>query len=102
VIELAVYEEVKWRPDDGQAVVDTDLRIVDAFFDVCGSGSRFPIGEILNGDLVDHALLHQDKNSAGQPRNLDGGRVTMRHAVEQGLYRSKDSRFILSRRTTAQ
>ena len=34
VIELAVYEEVKGRPDDGQVVVDVDLRIVDGFFDV--------------------------------------------------------------------
>jgi hypothetical protein len=40
VIELAVYEEVKGRPDDGQIVVDADVRIVDAFFDVRGSGGH--------------------------------------------------------------
>lgn len=102
MIELTVYEEVKWRPNDGQVVVDTDLRILDAFFDVCGSGSRFPIGEILNGDLAEHALLNQDKNPAGEPRSLDSGRITMCHAVEHGLYRSKNGRFVLFRRTTAE
>jgi hypothetical protein len=29
--------------------------------------------------------LTQDKNSAGQQRGLDGGRITMCHAVEHGL-----------------
>jgi hypothetical protein len=96
VIELAVYEEVKGRPDDGQVVVDADVRIVDAFFDVCGSRGRYAIGDALNGDLAEVAFLHQDENSAGQPRSLDGGRIAMRHAVEHGLYRSKDSHFVLS------
>jgi hypothetical protein len=31
VNELAIYEEVKGRRDDGQVVVDADVRIVDAF-----------------------------------------------------------------------
>ncbi len=34
MIELAVDVEIKWSPDDCQVVVDTDLRIVNAFFDV--------------------------------------------------------------------
>jgi hypothetical protein len=55
VIELAVYEEVKGRPDDGQVVVDADVRIVDAFFDVCGSRGRYAIGDALNGDLAEVA-----------------------------------------------
>src|SRR5271163_3409920 len=100
VIELAVYEEVKGRPDDGQIVVDADVRIVDAFIDVRGSGGRYAIGEILNGDLAEVALLHQNENSARQPRSLDGGRITMRHAVEHCLYRSKSSYFVLSRCAT--
>ena len=89
VIELAVYEEVKGRPDDGQVVVDLDLRIVDAFFDVCGSGGRYAIGPKLDCELAQDAILHHDENSAGQPGGPDGGRITMRHAIEHGLYRIK-------------
>jgi hypothetical protein len=95
VIELAVYIEVKRCPDDGQVVVDADVRIVDAFFDVCGSGSRYAIGDVLNGDLAEDALPHQHENSAGQPGSLDRGRITMGHAIEHGLYWSKDSHFVL-------
>jgi hypothetical protein len=97
VIELAIYEEVEWRPDNGQIVVDADVRIVDLLFDVCSSGGRYAIGEILNCDLAEVALLHQDENSAGQPRSLDDGRITMRHTVEHGLYWSKDSLVVSSR-----
>lgn len=101
VIELAVYVEIKGRPDDGQVVVDLDLRIVNAFFDVCGSGGRYAIGPKLDCELAQDTILHDDENSAGQPGSLDGGRIAMRHAVEHGLCRSKDSLFVLSRPATA-
>ena len=102
VIELAVYEEVKGRPDDGQVVVDLDVRIVNAFFDVCGSGGRYTIGPKLDRELAEDATLHHDENSAGQPGSLDGGRIAMRHAIEHGLCRSEDSLFVLSCRATAE
>jgi hypothetical protein len=102
VIELAVYKEIKGRPDDGQVVVDLDLRIVDAFFDVCGSGGRYAIGPKLDCELAQDAILHHDENSAGQPGSLDGGRITMRHAIEHGLCRCKDSLFVLSRCATVE
>ena len=102
VIELAVYVEIKGRPDDSQVMVDADLRIVNAFFDVCGSGGRYAIGPKLDCELAQDAILHHDENSAGQPGSLDGGRIAMRHAVEHGLCRSKDSLFVLSRGTAAE
>ena len=102
MIELAVYEEVKGRPDDGQVVVDLDVRIVNAFFDVCGSGGRYTIGPKLDRELAEDATLHHDENSAGQPGSLDGGRIAMRHAIEHGLCRSEDSLFVLSCRATAE
>jgi hypothetical protein len=46
--------------------------------------------------------LHHDENSAGQPGSLDGSRIAMRHAIEHGLRRSKDSPFVLSRCATAE
>jgi len=36
MIELPIDEEIKRSPDDGEVMVDADLRIMDAFFDVRG------------------------------------------------------------------
>ena len=102
VIELAVYVEIKGRPDDSQVMVDADLRIVNAFFDVCGSGCRYAIGPKLDSELTQDAILHHDENSAGQPGSLDGCSITMRHSIEHGLYRNKDSRFVFIRRAAAE
>ena len=49
----------------GQVVVDVDVRIVDPFLDVCGSGGCYTVGEVLYGDLTEVAFLHQGENSAG-------------------------------------
>ena len=102
VIELAVYVEIKGRPDDGQVVVDLDLRIVNAFFNVCGSGGCYAIGPKLDCELAQDAILHNDENSAGQPGSLDGDGIAMRHAVEHGLRRSKNSLVVLSRCAAAE
>ena len=100
VVELAVYEEVKWRPHHGYVVVDADLRIVNAFFDVSGSGSGYAMGETLDGDLAEVAFLHQDEHSAGEPGSLDGVRITMGHAIEHHLYRLKAQPLSLFPRST--
>ena len=94
MIELAVDEEIEGRPDDGQIVVDADLRIVDAFFDVGGPRGRYAIGPKLYCELAQNAILHHDENSARQPRSLDGRSITMRHSIEHRLYWDKHSCFV--------
>ena len=90
MVDFAVDEEVEGSPDDGEVVVDADERVVDAFLDVGGSGLADALGEGFEGHLGGLAVAHQDHGSAGERGLLDGGSVTLGHAVEERLDGGED------------
>ena len=96
VVDFAVAEKFEGRPDDGEVVVDANERIVDALFDLCGSGVGEVRGEVVEGHADGLAVAHQDQGAAGEQRRADGGGVAMGHAVEQGLHGRENGLFFRS------
>jgi hypothetical protein len=92
VLDFAVDEEVEGRPDNGEVVVDFDERVVDPLFDLLGvcAGLADAGGEVFEGHLRGLAVAHEDHDSAGECRLLDGCGVTRGHAGEHGLDGGED------------
>ena len=96
VVDFAVAEKFEGSPDDGEVVVDANERMVDALFDLRGSGMGEMIGKVVEGHANGLAIAHEDHGAAGQQGRADGGGVAMGHAVEQGLHGGENGLFFRS------
>lgn len=98
VVDFAVGEKFKRRPDDGEVVVDADEGVVNALFDrgLFGVASRLAeaVGKSLDGHLVRLAVAHEDHVGGGDGGGFDGCSVTAGHAVEELVDRGEDCVFL--------
>ena len=93
VVDFAVDEKFKGRPDDGEVVVDADEGVVDALFDgllcrACRRGRRK-----LRWSSGGLAVAHEDHGGAGDGGGLDGCCVAVGHAVEDAVDGGEDGVF---------
>ena len=85
MVDFAVDEEVEGGPDDGEIVVDADERIVNALFDLGGSGTADAIGEGVGGHLAGFAVAHEDHSGSGDEGFFDCCGIAFGHALEHRL-----------------
>src|SRR5580704_16093069 len=71
VIDLPIHQKVEGRPHNGEIVIDPNKWIVNAFFNLCRTGSTYALREGFKRHLRGLAVAHQHHRATWQRGRLD-------------------------------